>query len=384
MDYSNIQIGAQTAIAQGLINATNNEDRRVQIDCGKLIYMANNHSRFHKVFITGSKMPQPNDSIWKIEKNRLEVKLLSESLGKEKEVDTELTCQVMETLHELEKKGEENVGNVVFQVFSGDRDFKPPIKRVLERNIIRVELWSWNHSMSSRYTALSKMYPKFTTHLLDHLPHREFSSIDYMYKAKKRKRIDTEHALQCTDVPKGEAALKKVAEYFEQKNLLFYIRSYDFPEEDKQELIIEFPDISPDDVLGMISSDFKYHISKYGEIEGSQRNEVPPRQKRRKTASTEKQVEPPLTDQMVAPRCRNGDHCRKGAKCPFTHTKDEQELFDRHPTIDIRNLKTKWCRNLAQHTTDEAKKRCSFAHDNNDSWCLKCKKYGHFKDSCTE
>ena len=52
--------------------------------------------------------------------------------------------------------------------------------------------------------------------------------------------INSDHAIQCTNIPRGKSPSKKIAEYFDMKNLFFYIRAYDFLEENKQDLIIEF------------------------------------------------------------------------------------------------------------------------------------------------
>ena len=108
-------------------------------------------SVFHRI----CKTPR-NDSIWKIKK----IKVISHDhkFCKENKVDTDLTTKIVETVCDLKERE-----NFVFIVVTGDSDFMPPIKSVLDR-IVQVELWSWKHSMSAEFKTLKK--PKS----LDDLP----------------------------------------------------------------------------------------------------------------------------------------------------------------------------------------------------------------------
>ena len=250
IDDSNLWISGQTAAARKLRNVK--KDPRFRIDYGKLLLMVKKERKLARAFLSGS-MPPPYDTIWKAIEDKFKLKLFERSHGKEKKVDNELSCQMMETLYKELPKNEEDA---VFIVVTGDSDLMPAIKRVLNEKV-RIELWSWKHSVSSEFTALPTTDPNFTASFLDDVPHKDFSSINYMYKEINNKDVDLEHALQCTDVPKGETQVQDIAEYFENKNLVFYIWRDNFQDEG---LIIEFPDINPDEVLDMISDDFRYNI----------------------------------------------------------------------------------------------------------------------------
>lgn len=81
-------------------------------------------------------------------------------------------------------------------------------------------------------------------------------------------------------------------------------------------------------------------------------------------------------------QCIWGDHCSMASDCPYLHTEEERKLFARFPRIRFSSLKTVECNNKDQHVTADQRKWCAFAHDDQDSWCLACKMYGHLTDNC--
>ena len=80
--------------------------------------------------------------------------------------------------------------------------------------------------------------------------------------------------------------------------------------------------------------------------------------------------------------CKWGDHCAKASECPYLHTEYEVKLFDRYPKILFKFFKTKECPKKDKHVTEEQQRWCRDAHNDNDSWCCKCKMYGHLTEKC--
>lgn len=77
-------------------------------------------------------------------------------------------------------------------------------------------------------------------------------------------------------------------------------------------------------------------------------------------------------------RCEWGIHCVKAHNCKYLHTEKEKTIFQEHPKVNFRYWKIKLCERSKPHREES----CRFAHNDSDSWCLKCKTFGHLTDAC--
>lgn len=120
------------------------EDSRWRIDMGKLLRtILDDRLLAQKPFLCGS-IPPPVDSVWKnFEGQGVEVKTFNRSgfTGKEKQVDTALVARSVRYASQPQ-----HIDHVVV-FLSGDTDMKPAIDEILEIGL-KVEVWSWSHSIS--------------------------------------------------------------------------------------------------------------------------------------------------------------------------------------------------------------------------------------------
>ena len=84
--------------------------------------------------------------------------------------------------------------------------------------------------------------------------------------------------------------------------------------------------------------------------------------------------------------CFNKFFCKDGKRCRFNHTEAEKTFFkhngvDGHKRIDNSRWKVEKCKQ--KHKTKEDQDMCIFSHDESDSYCLNCDKFGHLEMNCT-
>ena len=77
-------------------------------------------------------------------------------------------------------------------------------------------------------------------------------------------------------------------------------------------------------------------------------------------------------------RCRWEIHCAKASACTYLHTEEEKGLFKNYPQVKFQFWKTRPCNKTLRHS----KVDCPFAHTDSDTWCLKCRSWGHSTDAC--
>ncbi len=78
-------------------------------------------------------------------------------------------------------------------------------------------------------------------------------------------------------------------------------------------------------------------------------------------------------------QCRNGIHCPAALECTMIHTAEEQRLFRKLPSIQFANWKTQLC---SKTSTRHCHADCPFAHAPADSWCVRCRVFGHLRAAC--
>ena len=430
VDHSNLWISGKKAHAKKLKDDTE-MDHRFRVDLGKFLNLLANRRSISKAFLYGS-VPPPNDSVWKAARERnFDVKTFQRSgSGREKELDVAMAHDITKNLYTLE-----TTSNVIFIAVTGDRDLKPPIEDVLE-NKIHVELWSWEHSIAYEFKRLANTNPEFfSVKKLDEVQDR-FSYTAVM-STRQKTDVDPAHAIVYKDVPRGKRFTYALAGQIARLMRLFYITSIDYNTEDKQDLIVQFPNTNPDTVLALLRKlgTFEYQpcsypvytsglqkdsksittFNKYEALQKIDSDSLPDAVESSMSLdledlkSTSPQAKPDphkaescnedLEDDWVTvvrrkagrmtrmrrrreTQCEWGDHCAKASECPYLHSDDEKKLFEKYPKIPFRLFKTKECAKKEKHTTKEQKKWCRFAHDDNDSWCRKCRMYGHLTDNC--
>ncbi len=214
------------------------------MDLGKFLHVLAKDCHIAKAF--GS-VPPPNDTIWKAaRKKNFDVKTFQRSgSGREKELDVAMAHDITKTLLCLD-----TTDHIRFIAVTGDRDLKPPLEYVLETKV-PIDLWSWEDSMACEYSRLANTNDLFTVHKLDTVQ-AQFGYTAIMSTRKKRD-IDPAHAIAYVDVPRGKRFVYSLAGYIAQLMRLFYITSNDFVKEGKQDLIIEFPNTTPEVVLKQLS-----------------------------------------------------------------------------------------------------------------------------------
>ncbi len=77
-------------------------------------------------------------------------------------------------------------------------------------------------------------------------------------------------------------------------------------------------------------------------------------------------------------RCRWEIHCAKASECKYLHTDPERELFQKYPRQKFQFWKIQECTKDTPHSKDH----CRYAHGSSNTWCLRCKSWGHSTDKC--
>ncbi len=436
---SNLWIEGQKVSAKKLEDTK--IDQRFRVDLGRFVALLTKGRTILGAYLYGSK-PPPNDTVWKAAKEmNFQVDLFQRSgTGQEKALNTAMATEIMDTISTL-KQDMFAMDDIVFIAVTGDRDLKPPIERAL-KNRIRVELWSWEESMSREFRQLANTNALFTANVLN--GQEKAFSYTSVKSSRYRKKINAENAIVYRDVPKSKRFLCEFADYLHQLMRIFYITPAVTHTQGKQDLIVEFPKTKPEVIFQKIKTlgNFPYQPCSYpeythsfekisqplqleltnrfqarGEInedseinddgelneDGKLNKETSAETHKIATASLSpdngsNDVEEEDTDwasvlyknpTLLAKvrrrrdiQCRWGDHCARGSNCPYKHTQEEKFLFACYPNIRFNYRKTRLCNKREQHVTEQQMKSCIFAHTNEDSWCIKCGIYGHLTDDC--
>lgn len=425
IDDSNLWIEGQKA--QGRKLKDTDIDPRYRIDLGKFlktVLRKNGKERsITNAFLYGS-IPPPNDSVWTAAKKKnYKVEVFERSVkGKEKKVDVALATDITKVA--MQKQLSEPGSESVFIVVTGDKDLIVPIELALESHI-SVELWAWEFSMAREFRQKANEENKLTVQKLEDV------EMTFSYKEFKSTRvatdIDSTRAIVFRDVPATKKYYNSLANDLCRMLRLFYISCVDTAG-GKRDMIVEFPKTKPAVVLrelkrlniGSNPCSYPEYRSaaqvKCFEIGMSNRYEalseldesddalveaiesslsIEPEELANDPIDSESEMsdtwifvartvagkKTSLQKRRMTP-CVFGIHCSGALECPYFHTEQEMKIFRVQPHIKFKYWKAKLCNKLQEHTVPEQQDSCSFAHTPKDSWCLRCKKFGHLTDDC--
>lgn len=431
IDDSNLWIEGQKTQGRKLKDA--DIDPRYRTDLGRFLNMVltkdSMERSINKAFLYGS-IPPPNDTLWNAaRKKNFEVKTFKRSIsGKEKKVDVAMATDITEVATEKKYSGSER--QTVFVVVTGDKDLITPIELAMTKSdLISVELWAWDFSMAREFRQLANKEDKLTVRKLDNV---EFF---FSYKEFKstRDNIDPTKAIVYRDVPPTKQFYYAIANDLCRLLRLFYITIIDM--RGKRDLIIEFPRSRIETVLAELKRcDIGNEPCSYPEymtttsreaaepitkltnqfealvdlddsddafseaIESSLNLDIDDLAISTADAESCSDAEDDDTWTKIArskagkkawiqkrkkTECKFGIHCSAASNCPYLHSEQEKKTFHVHSHINFKFWKAKLCTSQDHFSqTSERQAQCPFAHNNADSWCLKCLMYGHFTDDC--
>lgn len=426
IDDSNLWIAGQQAQGKKLKDA--DIDPRYRVDLGRFLFMVLKDRSITRAFLYGS-IPPPNDTLWNAaRKKNFDVKTFERSRsGKEKKVDVAMATDITELA--TEKKYSSSGRQAVFIIVTGDRDMSTPVQLAIGKSdLISVELWAWDYSMAREFRQLANAEERFTVNKLDDVE-TAFSYREYK-STRASNDIDPARAVVFRDVPNTKKFYYSFANDLMRLLRLFYITCIDSAS--GRDLIVEFPKSNPAVVLREMKRckignepcsypeytstrkriettiTIKNRFEALAELEDSDDEafteaiesslNIEPdeilsdpdnaddtdsemsdtwisavRRKAGKKTQVQKRKNTP---------CQWGIHCSMASECPYLHTENERKIFRVQPYIKFKYWKAKLCDKVIEHTTQERQAYCPFAHSDTDSWCLKCKLFGHLTDNC--
>lgn len=355
--------------------------------------------------------------------------------GREKEVDVAMAVEI--TKHACQSDEAEKA-NTVFIIVTGDRDFTSPVTCTLGFGI-RVELWAWKTGMSVEFRRLANKESLLSVQEIDDIADH-FSFTAYM-STRVSGDINSARAIVFKDVPSKEKMLY-FATTLNCLLRLFHITQIKRSEELK-DIVVEFPKSKPEKILEQLKKlNFSYKACSYAEyVSGTTlaKHQPPPLLQTNRyqalgdidTSNYEStaeaitgslnitDIDEVITEEDTAEatpadseasnpdeedddgtewilvvnkkagawsrrrklkqiRCRWEIHCAMALQCKYLHTEHEQEVFSKFPKIKFQYWKVRTCTKEAPHL----KEQCRFAHGSADTWCLRCKDWGHCTDDC--
>ena len=424
IDHSNLWIAGKTVKAKSLLDA--DSDPRYRVDLGRFLNMVLKGRSISNAFLYGSR-PPPNDHVWNAaRKKNFKVNIFDRSCkGKEKEVDvamaTEITKQVMQVKFDTSLER-----NIVFIVVTGDRDLTTPIKTAMEESdLVSVELWSWDQSMARDFRILANTEERFSVQKLDDVE-TEFSYKEYR-STRLTYDVDPSKTLIFPDVPTDKKFYYSLANDLCLLLRIFYIARIYSDSLKRLDLIVEFPNSTAEEVFSELKRckiaekpisypeymstrkepQPKFRVTNrfeaLGDLEDSDEealseaiesslniepDDIKPDTEKKEQSDTwvsvvrKKAGKRTIIRRRHATPCKWGIHCAMAYYCSYYHNEKDRKIFHDHRHTKFKYWKTRLCDKITLHTDPERQTYCCFAHNEQDSWCLKCKIYGHLTDKC--
>ncbi len=381
VDDTNLWLKGQKYHARKLNLKDVRQDYRFRVHRRKLLDLVVRERTVAKAFLYGSR-PPPNDSVWKaaLERN-FDVQTFERAQEVPDERDKRVGIAMGEGIVKQAREcNDDDRANTVFIIVTGDRDFTPAITCALSEGI-QVELWVWESGMSNEYSQLA----------IDHkdlLSVREIGDVaekvTYINFTSRRGPgdIDPDRAIVFKGLPNGWEKLDSLAiDLTRLLRRVFYITQLHHDEE-LQDVAVEFLKSSArtNTILKQLEQlpPLSYKACSYAQYAASQKTPTIPLTNRFQLPSDLDTSDNESTAEAIT-RCRWEIHCTKAGKnCQFLHTEQEQELFKKYPGILFQFWKTKRCTKETPHPAEQ----CPYWHSPSETWCLKCKSWGHPTEEC--
>ncbi|XP_019630921.1 PREDICTED: uncharacterized protein LOC109474889 [Branchiostoma belcheri] len=381
VDDSNIWIeGKKAAVKQKKLAC--DEDPRLRIEYGNFIDVLSSKERQMSSVIEIANMygsiPPPNDSLWDKMKEKgwkVDLKERSKITGKEKAVDAQLMVDATSFAEQKKDTG----GTIV--LISGDKDFIPLINKVLEYPTWNVEVWMWEHALSTSIKDLAKTRDRIMVESLDdHIESMTFTEYRFDWK-------------QChpSTLNKQAYVLKGAMMSYVNSTWVYAMeQTFPWPYQydynwfrERGDLVVTFSPrneekfsdryftksinkVKRERQLNCNVTERSFDVITFHEYKQTLSPEEMKRTKKQKTVSSE--------------RCRYKFWCHHGLRCSSTHSEREKEHFKKRKNHDPR-YKTQLCRYIQTHkfcyNTD-----CRYAHGEDDAICNKCYDKGHSEGNC--
>ena len=313
--------------------------------------------------------------------------------GKQKEIDTMISVDIMDT---LTLKQNSFVSPTIVLV-SGDRDMLPALKKVLEAGW-KVEIYMWERNTATDLKELANnnkdtcLFVPLNEHFEDILYRNYFTLTDddssvvltVKHKIEKEERIYQTHQSWWKEV---EQLSKWPVQYRRLDKVLLSKKPFEYVlEEPRLLLVFKGLEITKTRMLlSRIPSLDKDPHEKPCEMYTDFKERLEQGRSRSKSCT------PRDTWSMVASRrstpqstpttyeCCSGKNCEEGLKCSFYHSADDKSYFETNGGKGHPPRKTRVCSRRSYCKNPE---KCDFAHGAKDGWCKKCHKRGHFKQTC--
>lgn len=129
-------------------------DYEYQIDFGKLYEFLTQGEETERCYLIGSR-PPPNDTLWGIAESKgFEVHVEDRNAAnKEKKIDTTIATEMLDDAYNENQKKDHTITLV-----SGDRDYVPPVKKLIKRGY-SVDVVFWEHAAKELRDECSKFIP---------------------------------------------------------------------------------------------------------------------------------------------------------------------------------------------------------------------------------
>ena len=409
------------------------EDHRVRIDMGKLADAVAGGRPVEQGILYGSE-PPPIDTVWqKIREKGFCVKSEKRSAmtGKAKLIHTMLVADV--TAIAIKTRNEERT---TIALVTGDADVIPAIEKVLEEDRWKVEVYMWNHAISSRlkkYTAADECKGRVEIKPLDEcLEKLAFTVMKFDISNKLVRQIVHSCGVVFTMVPGAFKNRIPTRDWLNQLEGIaqWPCQYYWFERNQTQtnDLVIVFkrdPHAGNFDIatfLDVVNSESKYkyqipftrNIQSFQQFIANEYKEEKNPILRQFDAALEqvgilyaddvsagygneamyvsessdmwsvvqKKVCPPTRQRYTEP-CPYKYNCVNGTQCFYKHSDLEIKYFKQRSQGRGNPLrKVKLCTFFSTGTCTKTNEDCDFAHGDDDGWCLNCTSEGHFTQAC--
>ena len=441
VDNSNIWIGAKY-LASKVKGFQSSQDHRVRISIGNLTDVVSKSREVRQGTLYGSEPPKI-DSVWeKIREHEhwvVKTKKKSFITHKEKEVDAQLLVDVTEVACTTPRHERSTI-----VLITGDADMCPAVEKIMEYEGWKVEIYMWKNRLSNRLKALSKksadvICEPFDHHMMDVVftntkfpntkvpndssavltinpgtfPKRVIDEtwwnklesiaqwpVQYMWIIRDGEETDD---LLLVFSHLGERKKYNVSNFVQKINDCEAADEPILPNVQRAETYIDYKKRRRNYEAVMKCGDFRidaldstsnFLLQKSTDLRHGRVYERPVFERHihvvdfnptsPNTSSGDvkfKSVPPTRVGGQYIKKCRLGKNCIRGSDCEFQHSNSDKIYFEGNGGKGNPLRKTRTCKRYPSCPIKDAS-RCNYAHGVGDSWCLNCRRSGHFTTAC--